>query len=329
MLYPIKFKPIIKDKIWGGSRLSNFLDKDINGTQTAGESWELSALPGNLSIVANGSLQGMNIVKLIDHYKSDLMGEVVYKKFGNQFPLLFKFIDANQFLSVQVHPDDEMAKSLHNSNGKTEMWYVVDCNADAELVVGFNTHLNRSKFIEHSKNGSVKSILNTVKVYKGDVFQIPAGRIHATGPGILFAEIQQSSDITYRVYDWDRKDEYGKERELHLELAAKAIDYDLKDAYKSKYEKKINTRVELEKCEYYTTNLIEFTKTINLDYSKIDSFKVFMVLEGSFSIKYNGSNEDCTVNKGDTVLIANALKSVELKPLANDNRMLEVYIDIQ
>jgi len=196
ILYPIKFKPIVKEKIWGGTRLKNLLNKNVEEMSNAGESWEISACGEDLSIVENGFLKDNNIQELIEIYMGDLVGDKVYDKFGLEFPLLIKFIDANDYLSIQVHPDDEFAFKHHNSFGKTEMWYIVDAEKDAELIVGFNQEMNKQKYLQHYGSGTLRDVLNFDKVKNDDVFFMPAGRVHATGPGILFAEIQQTSDLT-------------------------------------------------------------------------------------------------------------------------------------
>jgi len=223
-LYPIKFQPILKDKIWGGPRLKDILNKSTESDK-CGESWEISSVQGNLSIVRNGFLTGNNLQELIEVYMGDLVGDKIYSLFGIEFPLLIKFIDANDILSVQVHPDDELARVRHDAYGKTEMWYIIDAEENAELIAGFNRDLNRETYIRHLQGKTLKEILNFEKVRKGDVFFTPAGRVHAVGAGILLAEIQQTSDITYRIYDWERVDDKGNPRELHTELALDALDF--------------------------------------------------------------------------------------------------------
>ena len=224
MLYPLKFRPIFKEKIWGGSKLRNQLFKNTSSDKT-GESWEISGVEGNISVVDNGFLQGKSLNDIISEYKESLLGKKIYNKFGTEFPLLIKFIDADDDLSIQVHPDDNTAKKRHKSFGKTEMWYVIDADKNAELITGVCKNTNKGEYSELLLNKQLKTILNFEKVKKGDVFFIPAGRIHAICKGILLAEIQQTSDITYRIYDWDRKDDTGNERELHTESAIDVIDF--------------------------------------------------------------------------------------------------------
>ncbi|HER08916.1 MAG TPA: mannose-6-phosphate isomerase, partial [Bacteroides sp.] len=201
-LYPLKFKPILKDKIWGGSRLREVLGKEAS--DRAGESWEISGVSGDISVVENGFLAGNDLTELVEVYMGDLVGEHIYEQFGLEFPLLIKFIDANDFLSIQVHPGDELARERHNSFGKTEMWYIVEAEADGQLIAGFNREMDRDTYLEHLQRGTLKEIVNFERVKKGDIYYMPSGRIHAIGAGVLLAEIQQTSDVTYRIYDWDR-----------------------------------------------------------------------------------------------------------------------------
>ncbi len=221
-LYPLKFKPILKDKIWGGAKLRDVLGK--KASDKAGESWEISSVEGDISIVENGFLAGNSLLEVAEVYMGDLVGDSIFDRFGVEFPLLIKFIDAADFLSVQVHPDDAMARERHNSYGKTEMWYIVESD-QGELIAGFNRKLDREQYLRHFNGGSLKEILNHEAVAPGDIYFMPAGRIHAIGPGVLLAEIQQTSDVTYRIYDWDRIDDQGNPRELHTDLALDAIDF--------------------------------------------------------------------------------------------------------
>ena len=274
ILYPIKFRPILKDKIWGGSRLKNILNKSA-ASDKCGESWEISAVEGNLSIVRNGFLAGNNLQELIEIYLGDLVGDKIYSQFGIEFPLLIKFIDANDILSVQVHPDDELARLRHDAYGKTEMWYVIEAEENAELIAGFNRTLDRETYLRHLQSKTLKEILNFEKVRKGDVFFTPAGRVHAVGAGILLAEIQQTSDITYRIYDWDRVDEQGNPRETHTELALDALDFKHSESYRTDYNSVMNLTTIVADCKYFTAGLLTFDQTVEKDYNFIDSFVIF------------------------------------------------------
>jgi mannose-6-phosphate isomerase len=324
-LYPLKFRPIIKDKIWGGTRLRDLLHKKTK-TDKAGESWEISCVPKDFSVVCNGFLKGNGLEELIEVYMGDLVGDAVYEKFGLTFPLLIKFIDANDALSIQVHPNDQLAEMRHQSFGKTEMWYVVESEKDAEIIIGFNQPVDKQLYKKHLEEKTLLEILNKEKAIPGDVFYIPAGRVHAIGAGILLAEIQQTSDITYRIYDFDRVDDAGKKRELHTDLALDAIDYSLYPDYKTQYKKKPDVPNNLIKCKYFTVNYIELTSAVEKDYNEVDSFVVYMCVDGSFSVHYY-ENEAEVVHKGETVLIPAELKNIRLVP-ESGTRLLEIYVEM-
>lgn len=323
-LYPLKFKPVFHEKIWGGNRLKSLLNKDFGDLPNCGESWELSSVGGHISEVANGFLKGNNLQELIEVYMGELVGDKVYKKFGIEFPLLIKFIDANDDLSIQVHPNDELSKKRHNAYGKTEMWYVVDAEEGALINSGFNQPVTREKYLEHLENGKLTDLLCYEKTESGDVFFIPAGRVHAIGKGVLIAEIQQTSDVTYRIYDYDRTDSEGNKRELHTDLALDAIDFSYQEEYKTKYKTEKNKSLEIVSCEYFTTNILDFSEKLEKDYHQLDSFVIYMSLNGRFNIEYeNGTVE---VDKGETVLIPASLESLRLNPLTEEVKLLEVYI---
>ncbi|HKJ78521.1 MAG TPA: type I phosphomannose isomerase catalytic subunit [Prolixibacteraceae bacterium] len=323
-LYPLKFKPVYLDKIWGGDRLKTILNKDFGNLPNCGESWEISGVEGKISVVENGFLAGNNLQELMEIYMSDLVGDKVYEKYGIEFPLLIKFIDANADLSIQVHPNDELSKKRHGAYGKTEMWYVVNTENGALINSGFNQEVNREKYLNHLENGKLTNLLHYDKAQPGDVFFIPAGRVHAIGKGTLVAEIQQTSDVTYRIYDYGRKDNEGKERELHTDLALDAIDFSYKNEYKTKYEAKLNKEVELVSCPYFTTNLFEFSQEVVQDYNKLDSFIIYMNLDGEFEIEYQGGRE--RINKGETVLVPANIEHYRLVPVSEKVKTLEVYI---
>lgn len=323
-LYPLKFNPIYKQKIWGGSKLKNILKKD-SVPEKCGESWELSCVQGDISVVANGFLSGNNLQELIEVYMGGLTGDKIFDRFGVEFPLLIKFIDASDVLSIQVHPDDMLASARHNTLGKTEMWYIIQSEENAELISGFKKELNKEIYLHHLKNKTLKDILNFEKVEKDNVFFIPSGRVHAICKGILLTEIQQTSDITYRIYDWDRLDSNGKSRELHAELAVDAIDYKFYKDYKTNYISGLNTASNIINCNYFTTNIIEFDKTIERDYKNIDSFRVYICIDGKCSLIYENDKKE-TIKTGETVLIPASLSNIHLKP-ETKTKILEVYID--
>jgi mannose-6-phosphate isomerase len=323
-LYPIKFKPIFHEKIWGGNRMKTILNKDYGDLPNCGESWELSGVEGNISVVSNGLLAGNDLTELVEIYMGDLVGDKVYEKFGHEFPLLIKFIDAQDDLSIQVHPDDKLSKERHNAYGKTEMWYVAGTEDGALINSGFNQEVSREKYLEYLKAGKLTDLLHYDETKVGDVFFIPAGRVHAIGKGCLVAEIQQTSDVTYRIYDYNRKDDKGNERELHTDLALDAIDFSYASEYKTKYKLEENKSIELVSCPYFTTNILEFNTEIDKDYITIDSFVIYMTMEGSFDIIYEEGTE--TVEMGETVLIPASLESIQLKPKSESVKIMEVYI---
>ena len=321
MLYPLKFNPIFIEKVWGGKKLQTILNKDIY-SEKIGESWEISAIKNKVSVVTNGYYSGKNIQEIINIYKADFLGKKVYDQFGSTFPLLIKFIDACDDLSVQVHPDDIFAQKVHKQNGKNEMWFVVDADLDSELILGVKKTLTKPEFIKSVGEKRLSQILNSEKVTSGDALYIPAGRIHAIMKGVLLAEIQQSSDLTYRIYDWDRKDLNGKFRELHNELAVEVVELKTKGNYFIDYNKleKFNKLVS---NQYFSVNYLQFTDLNKKDYSEIDSFVILMCISGSFSVSYK--DEIIDVNKGETILIPAVINTIELSS-ENHTELLEIYI---
>lgn len=322
MLYPLKFKPILKDKIWGGTKLQKLFDKQA-ASDKLGESWELSGYENDESVVTNGFLAGNNLVELIEIYMGELVGDKVYDKYGLSFPLLFKLIDANENLSIQVHPGDEVAAERHNSYGKTEMWYVVDADPGAELIIGFTKDCDKEEYLDALANDQVENLLQKVPVKKGDVFFIPAGLVHAIGKGVVVAEIQQSSDITYRIYDYKRVDDQGNERELHTEQALDVINFLAATNPKTPYKAVENELTELVSCQYFTTSLIKFNQALTRNYGNLDSFVAYMCIEGDFVIEY--ADEKTIVNKGDTLLIPASVDEINLIP-DSETVLLEVHL---
>jgi len=323
-LYPLKFTSIPKEKIWGGNRLNTILNKGFDSNVKTGESWEISGLEGDISVVKNGFLEGNDLEELIEIYMGELVGDKVYEQFGLEFPLLIKFLDANDDLSVQVHPDNEFALENHKAYGKTEMWYIIDTEKDAELMIGFNRPMNKNIFLDSIQNGTISDLINREKVQPDSCYYLPAGRIHATGKGVLLAEIQQTSDITYRIHDWNRKDSEGNERELHLDLAKQVLDYTYEKKHKTDFESKINESSELVKSPFFNTNILEFNKAIENDYSKLDSFVIYICLEGNCDIKTE-DEESVSLVKGETILIPASLTDLTLTPKQN-TKLLEVFI---
>ena len=317
--YPIKFKPIFKEKIWGGTKLKKYLNKQVKGN--IGESWELSGVDENVSIVQNGTLKGKDLNSLIIDFKEDLVGKKVYRSFHNTFPLLFKFIDAREDLSVQLHPNDKLAKERHNSFGKSEMWYVLQADENSRLILGFRSGVEETNYKIHLKENTLSEILHYEKVDKGDSFFIDTGTVHAIGAGVVLAEIQQTSDITYRIYDYNRPDTNGNLRTLHNDLALEALDFK-KVSSKLVYESTMNEPVQICKTNYFETNKIILIKDIKRDLSAIDSFVVYMCVEGMIKIEFNDYSE--IIMMGETVLIPAIID--ELKIISNSATILEVFI---
>ncbi len=324
-LYPLTFKPIYKDKIWGGQKIKNILGKDVGNIPNCGEVWLLSDVEGDETIVENGFLAGNTIREIAEIYMQDLLGDNNFCKYGEQFPILVKIIDANDYLSIQVHPDDDLAQKRHKQQcGKTEMWYVIDAEKDTELISGFNQKINQETYLKHLENKTLKEILNVEKVKKGDVFFIPAGRVHSLGPGIMLAEIQQTSDITYRIYDWDRLGVDGLPRELHTKEALDAIDFKVYDNYKTKFELTQNKSCEIIDSEHFTTNIIDFNQIIEKDFEALDSFVIYLCLENAVEIHYEENN--ILLKRGECALIPAMMKKIFLIPYQGlKTKLLEVY----
>jgi mannose-6-phosphate isomerase len=319
-LYPIKFKPILKEKIWGGTKLKTILNKKSDAPNI-GESWEISDVDGDTSIVSNGEFKELTLKQLLSTYQEELIGRKNFEQFGENFPLLIKFIDAKEDLSIQLHPNDELAAKRHNSFGKTEMWYVMQADDKANLIVGFNQSVTPDVYLKHLENKTLPEILNFDKVREGDTYFIEVGRVHAIGAGVMLAEIQQTSDITYRVYDWDRKDDDGNKRELHNDLAIDAIDFNMKEDFRVTYSKQENEESNMVSCQYFTTNYIHLTKIIEKN-NHHDSFIIYMCVEGNAKVTVEGFSE--IINKGETILVPATFKRFKLE--SNNAKLLEVYV---
>jgi len=317
-LYPLQFKPILKERIWGGEKLKTVLNKSIVSNKT-GESWEISTVKGDVSVVSKGVLEGKSLNDLINSNPEAILGTDVYKRFGKQFPLLFKYLDAREDLSIQVHPNDELAKKRHNSFGKTEMWYVMQADENSKIIVGFKENSNAEEYLENLKNKTLLSILDKVEVKSGDVFFLETGTVHAIGAGLVIAEIQQTSDITYRLYDFDRVDNQGNLRELHVDLALDAINYNKIDT-KKRYNTILNQSNSVVDCPYFITNFLPIDGKIEVNKTG-ETFKVYMCVDGSFELECNGTKFE--YKKGDTVLIPAALNNFMLNGKAS---VLEIYI---
>lgn len=322
---PLKFEPLLKSILWGGDKIIPF--KGLNMEMpTVGESWEISGVKGNVSIVAEGEHKGRSLNDLVEEMKEKLIGEANYKRFGTEFPLLIKFIDARQPLSIQVHPTDEIAqKQGKGSKGKTEMWYVMESDPDAKLRSGMKSKLTPDEYAAKVEDGTICDALCEYNVKNGDVFFLPAGRIHSIGAGCFIAEIQQTSDVTYRIYDFKRKDANGNERELHTELAKEAINFEVYPEYKTLYTPKKNEPVDLVSCDYFTTSIYDLTEPMTADYSELDSFVIYICMEGSATLS-NENGEETTVKAGETILIPASTLQMDIKPGETGVKFLETYV---
>lgn len=322
-LYPLKFNPILKSMIWGGTGICKFKNLESEASNI-GESWEISGVDGNISVVSEGYLKDKTLEELIDIYKERLVGHDIYNKYGNTFPLLIKFIDARDNLSIQVHPNDELAKKDHNCFGKTEMWYVIDAADDAFLYSGFEKKMEYDEYEASIKNNTFVDYLAKHNIKKGDVFFLPSGRVHAIGAGTFIAEIQQTSNITYRIYDYDRIDTSGNKRDLHTQQAQSAIDFGIYDNYRTDYKKEKNNPAQLEKCEYFTTNLLDLDKPLKRDYTQTDSFVIYICMGGDCIIADNKNNKT-EIRQGESILIPAETRWIEITPRKNV-LLLETYV---
>lgn len=317
-LYPLTFEPILKDRIWGGEKLKTYLNKPITSSIT-GESWELSAVKGDVSVVSDGFLKGKNLNEIIEAWPEKLLGTAVHAKFGTEFPLLFKYLDAREDLSIQVHPNDELAKKRHNSFGKTEMWYVMQADPGSRIIVGFKEKSGPQAYLDSLKDNSILHLLDQKQARKGDVFFLETGTVHAIGAGLVIAEIQQTSDITYRIYDFGRKDANGNTRELHVDEALDAINYDKIDAVRA-YSKTENTSNVVVDCPYFKTNFLPLDGTVAVSKSG-ESFTVYMCTDGDFSL--TTADGSFVYKTGDTVLVPAELTEFTLSGSAS---LLEISV---
>ncbi|MCK9422710.1 MAG: class I mannose-6-phosphate isomerase [Bacteroidales bacterium] len=323
MLYPLKFKPVYKDKIWGGQKIRTHLGLDFSPLPNCGELWALSGVSGCQTEIVNGFLAGNELNEILEIYMDELVGEKVFEKHQTEFPLLIKVIDANAYLSIQVHPDDKLAALRKIGSGKTEMWYILEAESGAELITGFNREMNASTYLDFFHQKRLKEILNVEKVKRDDLFFIPAGRVHALGPGILLAEIQQTSDTTYRIFDWDRVDSEGNPRDLHTDLALEAIDFNFPDSYRTHYRPIMNQSSPLVDCPYFTTDLLTFDRKMEKDYSILDSFVIYLGIEGKAIIRTD--NDPVSIKPGEAILLPATIENTILEP-DSTCKLLEVYI---
>ena len=326
VLYPLKFRPRLKPRIWGGewltARKGAYLPRADKGKKI-GESWDISCVHGDVSVVAGGLLKGNSLRELTEVYMGDLVGEKVFDKYGEDFPLLIKSLDCNDLLSVQVHPDDELAGMRHDSAGKTEMWYVAEARPGASLYVGLRSGVKREDYLRAVAGGHLSELLNRVEAKKGDIFFIPAGTVHALGSGLKVYEIQQTSDITYRIYDWERVDADGRPRELHTALAVDAIDF-AADPQRSiiSYTPRRNEAVDAVRCEYFTTKVLDLDGTAERVHVALDSFVIYLCTEGRAVMTTD--NSAVPVGEGESVLVPAEVPEVRLD---GKGRLLEIFIE--
>ena len=318
---PLKFEPLLKSTIWGGNKIIAFKHLDIK-QEKVGESWEISGVPGNESIVADGEMKGKKLNEVVAELKENFLGADNYKRFGNEFPLLIKFIDANTDLSIQVHPNDEIAKKQGKERGKTEMWYIMDSDKDAKLYSGLKMQITPEQYKAMVEDDTITDALAQYEVKEDDCFFLPAGRIHAIGTGCFLAEIQQTSDVTYRIYDFKRKDKDGNYRQLHTKEAAECINYTVEDDYRTHYEHKKNEGVTLVECPYFTTAVYDLDEPMTLDYSELDSFVILIGLKGEGTITDNEGNT-VTISAGESILVPATTDTLKVEGTI---KMLETYV---
>ncbi len=318
---PLKFKALLKQTIWGGDKIIPFKHLDDH-LENVGESWEISGVPGNETVVADGEYAGKKLNELVIEQKDKLVGKANYERFGDEFPLLIKFIDARQDLSIQVHPTDEIAKRQGKERGKTEMWYIMDSDKDAKLYSGLKMQITPEQYKAMVEDDTITDALAQYEVKEDDCFFLPAGRIHAIGTGCFLAEIQQTSDVTYRIYDFKRKDKDGNYRQLHTKEAAECINYTVEDDYRTHYEHKKNEGVTLVECPYFTTAVYDLDEPMTLDYSELDSFIILIGLKGEGTIIDNEGNT-VTISAGESILVPATTDTLKVEGTI---KMLETYV---
>ena len=327
-LYPLLFWPNMHSVVWGGERLCAYKGL-AQMAEPIGESWEVSAVPSSTSIVSNGVFKGRDLISVIEEYPEAILGKAVNERYQGKLPLLVKFIDAKKDLSIQVHPNDEMAMRVHGKMGKSEMWYVIRADEGAHLYAGFKTEISPEEYERRVADGSIVEVLADHSVKAGDVFYLPAGRVHAICGGILLAEVQQSSDVTYRIYDYNRPGMDGKPRELHTELAARALDYHVEENYRTDYIDSTNRATQIIDTPYFDVRVMEISKPFHRDLRKYDSFIISMCIEGSCKISVRSTGYEILLRQGHSTLIPAAIADYDVVPLAGTTRLLDAFIDNQ
>lgn len=318
---PLKFNALLKSTLWGGDKIIPFKNLDIQ-QENVGESWEISGVKDNETIVADGPYAGKKLNELVEELKGKLVGEDNYQRFGNEFPLLIKFIDARQDLSIQVHPTDEIAKMQGKERGKTEMWYLMDSDKDATLLCGLKKKITPEEYAQMVENDTIVDAIDRYEVKEGDCFFLPAGRIHAIGTGCFLAEIQQTSDVTYRIYDFKRKDKNGNYRQLHTKEAAECINYNVESNYRTEYTPVKNQGVSLVQCSYFNTAVYDLDEPMTIDYSELDSFVILIGVKGNATITDNEGNT-FTLQAGESVLVPATTETLKVD---GNIKFLETYV---
>lgn len=325
-LYPLLFEPNLHTVVWGGSQLRPFKGLEPSD-EPIGESWEISAVPTSTSIICNGELKGRDLITVINGNPDAILGKKVNEKYHGRLPLLVKFIDAKRDLSIQVHPNDEMAMREHGKMGKSEMWYVIKADEGAHLYAGFKHEITPDEYQKRIAEGTITNVLADHKVKAGDVFYLPAGRVHAICGGIMLAEVQQSSDVTYRIFDYNRPGMDGKPRELHTELAAKALDYHVEPNYRTEYIESSNKAVQIIDSPYFSVRVMEVSKPFHRDLKKYDSFIITMCIEGDCKIHVRSTGGEVLLKQGNSTLIPAAIADYDVIPQQESSRILDAYID--
>lgn len=325
-LYPLLFEPNLHTVVWGGHHLRPYKGLEPSD-ETIGESWEVSAVPTSTSIISNGAFKGRDLVSVINDYPEEILGKAVNEKYHGKLPLLVKFIDAEKDLSIQVHPNDEMAQREHGKMGKSEMWYVIKADEGAHLYAGFKQNITPNEYQKRVEDGTITDVLADHLVKAGDVFYLPAGRVHAICGGIMLAEVQQSSDVTYRIYDYNRPGMDGKPRELHTELAAKALDYHVEENYRTEYVDNTNRAVQIIDTPYFDVRVMEISKPFHRDLRKYDSFIISMCIEGDCMIRVRSTNDVMMLRQGSATLIPAMIADYDIAPINGKSFILDSFID--
>ena len=324
--YPLLFEPNLHTVVWGGHQLRSYKGLEPSD-EPIGESWEVSAVPTSTSVISNGELAGKDLISAINQYPTEILGKSVNEKYHGKLPLLVKFIDAKNDLSIQVHPNDEMAMREHGKMGKSEMWYVIRADEGAHLYAGFKQKITPEKYQKRIEDGTITKVLADHHVKAGDVFYLPAGRVHAICGGIMLAEVQQSSDVTYRIFDYNRPGMDGKPRELHTELAAKALDYHVEDNYRTEYEESFNKAIQIMDTPYFDVRIMEVDKPFHRDLLKYDSFIITMCIEGDCKIHVRSTGDEILLKEGNSTLIPASIADYDIIPQQRKTRILDAFID--